>query len=351
LKILLVGEYSGLHKYLQKGVIERGHKCIFASYGDGWKKVESDINFASNLPGLIGKVHHRIKPFQYLYYLTGYDIVQFMTSEIFDTRLGLNKIFINFLIKNNYKSVLLSAGCSPLFFKNIKLSNLKDHPCDSCMKYDLKSICDFSSINKLQWNKVLANKVDAIIPSFYSYEFIYKGFKNLQRIIPLPIDLTSIQYKQNKVKNKIVFLHGINRAGFKGSHYIISALENMKKKYPSEINIKIVRQLPLKKYLEILNETNVLIDQTYGYGLGLNSLQTMALGKVLLTNFEKKLFNNDLPVFQIIPDNRQIENQIAVIIENRNKIENIGYRARKYVEKYHDCRKIADQYIKIWSKL
>jgi len=351
MKILLLGEYSGLHKYLKSGVQQNGHQCIIATYGDGWKKILGDISFNSRFSGILGKIDRRLKPFQYINLLTGHDIVQFMATEIFDPRFGINQMLINYIIRHNIKSVLMSAGCSPLFWKNIQSSGLTDHPCESCMKYDLKKLCPLSSKKKLRWNEIMAKKVDAIIPCLFSYEYIYHGYHHLQSSIPIPIDLSEISYQPNLVTKKINFLHGINRPGFKGSMIILSALEEMKKKYPNDIEVKVVKQLPLKEYLKILNRTHILIDQTYGYGLGLNSLQTMALGKVLMTNFDRRLYPNDLPVIQIKPFVENIKKQISYIIENKNQIENMGYQSRQYVQEYHDCKKVASQYIRIWSKL
>jgi glycosyltransferase involved in cell wall biosynthesis len=351
MKVLLLGEYSGLHKYLKRGVQHYGHQCIIASHGDGWKKIHGDISFTSRHTGIIGKIDNHIIPLRYLKQLSEHDIIQFIEAEVFDPKLGYNRALINYLIRHNKKSVLMSAGCSPKFWENIKFSGLTDHPCESCMKYDLRKLCPLSSKKKLRWNNEMAKKVDAIIPFLYSYEYIYSGHKNLKPCIPLPIDLSEITYKPNTVGNRVSFLHGINRPGFKGSAIILKALEEMKRMYPNEISIKIVKHLSLQAYLKVLTDTNVLIDQTYGYGLGLNSLQTMAFGKVLFTNYDARLYPDDLPVIQIKPYVSNIKKKISYIIENRNQIESIGLRSRQYVEVHHDCRNIAAQYIRIWSKL
>ena len=39
MKILLLGEYSSLHRYLKEGLFEIGYKDVtLASNGDGWKE-------------------------------------------------------------------------------------------------------------------------------------------------------------------------------------------------------------------------------------------------------------------------------------------------------------------------
>ena len=37
MKILLLGEYSAIHKNLREGLISLGHEVNLASNGDGWK--------------------------------------------------------------------------------------------------------------------------------------------------------------------------------------------------------------------------------------------------------------------------------------------------------------------------
>ena len=45
MKILLLGDYSAVHKNLKEGLCSLGHEVDFASNGDGWKKIPRDIAF------------------------------------------------------------------------------------------------------------------------------------------------------------------------------------------------------------------------------------------------------------------------------------------------------------------
>ena len=60
MKILLLGEYSGIHKNLKEGLVELGHDCVVASAGDNWKKISTDINLESIFKGLVGKAEYRL---------------------------------------------------------------------------------------------------------------------------------------------------------------------------------------------------------------------------------------------------------------------------------------------------
>ena len=83
MKVLLLGEFSALHKNLKEGLVELGHETVVAAYGDGYKKVPVDISFDSNWSTFLGSIDRRVKPFLKLPLLKGFDIVQLVNPFIF----------------------------------------------------------------------------------------------------------------------------------------------------------------------------------------------------------------------------------------------------------------------------
>ncbi|WP_197723397.1 hypothetical protein [Thiomicrorhabdus aquaedulcis] len=83
MKILLLGEFSALHKNLKEGLVELGHEAVVAASGDGFKKVPVDISFDSNLPGVFGKIDRKLKPLYLLNKLNGFDVVQLVNPYPF----------------------------------------------------------------------------------------------------------------------------------------------------------------------------------------------------------------------------------------------------------------------------
>ncbi|HGE5982512.1 TPA: glycosyltransferase, partial [Vibrio cholerae] len=76
MKILLLGEFSALHKNLKEGLVELGHDVTIAASGDGFKRIPADISFESNLSGILGKVQRRILPLLSLSEMKDFDVVQ-----------------------------------------------------------------------------------------------------------------------------------------------------------------------------------------------------------------------------------------------------------------------------------
>ena len=136
MKILLVGEFSALHKNIKEGLVSLGHDVTIVSTGDGWKQIKSDINLGSNKKGLLAAVDKLWKLVRLTVKLKNYDVVQLVSPVIFPIKFGINSALVKLIIKNNKKTFLVTAGCNefatadffensykyPQFYKEIKSS-------------------------------------------------------------------------------------------------------------------------------------------------------------------------------------------------------------------------------------
>ena len=82
MKILLFGEFSSFHKNLKVGLESLGHNVTLASSGDGWKKVDRDLDldYSSNI--INKKLASRIYLFLDINKFIGYDIVQIISPDV-----------------------------------------------------------------------------------------------------------------------------------------------------------------------------------------------------------------------------------------------------------------------------
>ena len=77
---------------------------------------------------------------------------------------------------------------------------------------------------------------------------------------------------------------------------------------------------------KILSKSNVLVDQLYSYGQGMNALSALAMGRIVLTGAEPENYEllneyENRPIVNVIPDKYQITEQIERIIESKNNVE------------------------------
>ena len=121
MKILLLGEFSGLHKNLQAGLRHSGHEVNLVSWGDGFKKIFGDIN-PPNPPkkNTISRVMFRWTYYNFLKNLSGYDVVQLMSPYVLLEKYFPYVCALELLKKNNGRVFLLAAGSDAFFWQYVR---------------------------------------------------------------------------------------------------------------------------------------------------------------------------------------------------------------------------------------
>ncbi|KQB03559.1 glycosyltransferase [Vibrio metoecus] len=353
MKILLVGEFSGLHKNLKEGLVELGHDVTIVSLRDGWKRIDSDISLDSDLQWPLAGLMRRFNVYTKMFQFKEYDIVQFINPFCLFYIPFLTKLLINRIIKNNKKTYLLAAGTDSFYLKYAR-EKMKYTPIDDYLKFDYKkSRHQYEKLNYFSFNKWFASKVNGIIPIMYEYSVCYSDMKNLKQCIPIPMNIDDIAFHENNFNGVLKVFHGLNRYGFKGTKYVEDAFNELNLKYRGKIDTVIAGKMPLDEYLKVLQNANVIIDQTSSYSIGVNAVYSLAMGKVVLGGAEPeslKVFNvNASPVINITPDKESIIQAVEGIINDKDALKKISKQSREYVELVHDYRKVALEYIKIWN--
>ena len=184
---------------------------------------------------------------------------------------------------------------------------------------------------------------------------LLKSPKKLLATIPIPINVEKIHHVENIISGKIKVFHGISRSGLKGTKYIEEAFKILSKRYPNELELTISGHMPLEEYFKVMKKTNIVIDQVYSYSAGMNALFAMASGKVVLGGSEieslSELKIDRSPLVNIKPDCTSIVNAVEYFIQNKASIKIVGLESRKFVEKYHSHKMIAQKYIDLWESV
>jgi glycosyltransferase involved in cell wall biosynthesis len=356
MKILLLGEFSAVHKNLKEGLLELGHEATTASNGDGSRKINSDIYLGSNYSGLLGKLIILTKPLLNLSNFKNFDVVQLINPFVFYSILLPNRQFYNKIFDKNQKFFILAGGDDSYYWKNAR-EKLRYSPIRDYLKYDLKKESYYlEKKSSLIFNEWLANKCNGIIPNNFDYAEVYKDHPKIRETIPIPINTNKITYKENIIKEKIVIFHGLNsnRKGFKGTRYVEEAFEYLRAKYPNDLELIIKGDMPLNEYLKVMSKVNVVVDQTNGYSCGVNALFAMAMGKVVLSGAEPESLDalglDKTPAINILPDSKTIISVVERLLADNNKIMDIGQQSRKFVEDVHDYKIVAQKYIDVWTQ-
>lgn len=352
MKILLLGEYSGIHKNLKEGLIELGHDCVVASAGDNWKKISSDINLEPKFSGIVGKAEYRMKFWSLLKDIEKYDVVHLVNPFAIPWKLFPAKYFAKKI--SEVSNLYLSAAGDDAYFWRFGKKKLSYGPFNDVLKYDVKSTSYFmESDQSFEHNNNIIEHCRGIIPIMYEYEKSYEGHPKLLKTIPIAINSSTIQYSPNRINDKIIIFHGLNKYGFKGTRFVEKAFKYLNQKYPNELDLRIEGKLPFDQYTKLLSNTNIVIDQVNSHSNGVNALISLAMGKIVLGGGEQislqSLNQKSTPVFNITPNDYSIINNIEHLIENKKEFESLGWAGRKFIMDNHCHIKVAEEYLKVWN--
>ncbi len=353
MKILLLGEYSGIHKNLKEGLVELGHDCVVASAGDNWKKISTDINLESRFKGLVGKAEYRLKYINLLKDIDKFDVVHLVNPFAIPWKLFPAKYFVKKISERT--NLFLSAAGDDAYFWRYGRTRLPYGPFNDVLKYDEKSLSYFMESDKsLEHNNDIIKHCRGIIPIMYEYEKSYQGHPKLLRTIPIAINLNKIEYNPNRIfNNRISIFHGLNKYGFKGTRFVEEAFNYLEQRYPRELELRIEGKLPFSQYTKLLTSTNIVIDQVNSHSNGVNALVSLAMGKIVLGGGEKvalaSLNQKSTPVFNITPNVSSITSTIEQLIDKKGEFESLGWAGREFIKENHCHIKVAEEYLSVWK--
>lgn len=353
MKILLLGEFSGLHAALRDGLRALGHDAFVASYGDGWKKIECDIQLGSPRSGVLGKVSSALRPLSIQKKLHNFDIVQVITPMPFNGRFGLNRYLLEGIFNSSGKKFFCAAG-DTCYLWNAR-TKFRYNWLDDFIKYDRNGKMPFwnsnSGIAQTEW---LIDQVDGVISVMHEYSVAYDSLGKRLKYIPLPVNVDNAIYTSNESQGKLAIFHGLNREGFKGTRYVKDAFNCLAEKYSNDLELIVKGNMPLRDYLKLLERVNVVVDQTSSYSLGLNALISMSMGKIVLGGVEPESLSllgiNSSPAVNILPSAIDIVSKVEEVLDRRSELQILGAASREYVKTHHSHINVAQKYLDFWGE-
>lgn len=355
MKILLFGEFSGLHTNLKKGLEENGHEVTMVSFGDDFKSLPGDININPNKfkNKYINFISFQLSLFWLLRKLKGYDIVQLVAiSQLVIPRGRFGRYFVNILRKRNKKVYLNSCGDD--IFVILGFIKQEYSPFQNEIKAGLNwRLFHFCKKSEYFNSKRIVESLDGVIASNSTYHNAYHTFENYKGYIPMPT-IVREDKKENIVNEKVKIFFGIgSRRPLKGVEYILEALKKVETVYPEKVDITIVEKIPYQEYITLFDECNIFIDQACSYSYGMNALLGLGNSKVVLSGNEpivEELLGNSCPVQNIKPNSEDIFNKIERLINNQDLIPQIGSKSYDFAKEFHDYNSVAKKYELIWNQ-
>lgn len=363
MKILLLGEYSNVHCALGKALSRLGHDVTVASDGDGWKNYPRDVNLLRGSNSIFPSLAYLYRLRQAFRTFRGYDVVQIINPVFLSLRAERIWTYYDYLKKHN-GSVFLGAfgmdhyyvraglDCKTFRYSDFNLGpNVRVRPDNDIW------IRDWLNGEKGRLNRYIADDCDGIIAGLYEYYVSYApDFQEKTVFIPFPIDLSSAIFRQRGNDDKLSFFIGIqrSRSEYKGTDIMLRALRRVVEKYPHDCSLVQVESVPFAQYRQLLQGSDVLLDQLYSYTPAMNALEAMAQGMVVVGGGEPEnyriLDENELrPIVNVCPDEEDVYRNLCQLVECREALPSLSSDSRSYIERHHDSLKVARRYLDFWQ--
>jgi len=158
------------------------------------------------------------------------------------------------------------------------------------------------------------------------------------------------------VEDKIIIFHGINRESYykKGNDYFEKALEIIKKKYATSVEIITAENVPYQKYINLYNQAHIVLDQCYAHDQGYNALEAMAKGKVVFTGAEEEFcthYKLKSPVaINAIANVEYLVTELSKLIEDPTLLATISKNAIDFIKTHHHYKLVAQKYMDVWTR-
>jgi hypothetical protein len=356
MKILLLGEYSNVHATLAMGLRELGHQVTVISNGDFWKNYTRDID-VSRKPCRWGGIRLLLKLWTLLPQMRGYDVVQLINPMFFELKAERLFWFYNYLRKHN-KRVFLGAFGMDYYWVNTCSTTMPLRYSDFNIGKELrtnddalKEQRDWLGTSKERLNKKIAEDCDGIISGLYEYDVCYRPrFPEKTRFIPFPIQVSHTAPLTDVHQPLRIFI-GISkqRSVYKGTDIMLKAAEDLQAQYPDKMILQKAEGIPFDDYQQMMNNSDVLLDQLYSYTPAMNALLAMSKGIIAVGGGEPE--NYEIihetalqPIVNVQPTYDSVYHELEQLVLHPERIADLKQQSIDYIRKHHDYIKVAHQY-------
>lgn len=252
----------------------------------------------------------------------------------------LIKNFQSFLFKlANKKVIVIPYGSDSYVYRDIRSSSLIHGLLMSYPEAARKQ--ESIAADVAYWVK----NADCIIPGFMGSD----GFGRWDLIIPTSLFIDLELWQQSNKKNfadgitsEVVIAHAPNHRGFKGSEFVIDAINQLKSE-GFKIEFKVLERMQNNQLRQIFEtEVDILIEQIIFTGHGLNGLEGMASGLPTISNLEDDTYILPLKRWSYFEECPLVSASPEILVDVLRKLitrpelrHQIGQASREYVEKYH----------------
>ena len=310
MRILIVGELSGVSKSLKDGFLNLGCDCHILSVGDGYKKINSD----NYLKFFINLLTNRKKVYDYTIFLTPFCAKLLIPSRLINEQ----------LLQRSKKSLYIACGSDSKWWHNNSLKFLNRRA--QYWNYrDLNNLPRYAQSNYLAYNNEFTRFVDKVYTFQMDYKILYENNDNHYHLpygLPITIDKT---YSPNNQKRKYNYYHGVTRPNMKGTPFIV---EHLKKKE----KVLITEKISFDKFVDNLKNTYVYFDQVFSIEPGIAAYVALQYSPIIFSanlKLDHRLTESPIIDFQESAETKKVD------FDKLNISQSIQNN-KEYLNKWHN---------------
>ena len=167
----------------------------------------------------------------------------------------------------------------------------------------------------------------------------------------LPFETSSFKSK-TFINDTIRISHAPTNRFYKGSDIIINICEALQSE--GNIEFDLIENVPHSVAISRKLKSDIFIDQIGdkgGWGYGMNSVESLSMGVCTLTEMND-VYNSFIPDHPFININSEnLDSELRKLINNREKILAQGEAGKRWVEKKHDIKNVADKLYNYYETL
>ena len=169
-------------------------------------------------------------------------------------------------------------------------------------------------------------------------------------VIPPGINLARIAPAPPKQRDRPVILHAPSSRARKGTEHVIAAVEGL------DADLEIVEGLHHDEAFERYRNADIVVDQLNAGWYGLFAIESMALGKPVVTFLHEEAvrrteeaFATTIPIVSATADS--LREQLRPLVADANERRRRGEASRAYVELVHDQERATDRLLDLYARL
>ena len=276
MRVLIVGEMSGAGTALARGFADNGCIVNHIGFANVFRNIYPEINLSEH-HGVQGVIDRWLK-INGTFFKEKIDLVVFIRYWRFARFDYLNEYMFTRLRERSRAMFFWSLSCDKVVRDTFKIASPL---CKPCLTSDSRSSCKYEEFASVKKESMFKSYIDIIVTGSIEYKEAYDaaGVKNV--FIPMGIHIEkSDELKVKFSKGLMTLYHSLSNVGYKGSDLFLKASSNefIEKNY----QLRIEEKVPLEEHLYHIDNSDVVFDQLYNRSLGMNGLQVLKRGRVLL---------------------------------------------------------------------